>query len=329
MLRIPEKILIIQSAFIGDAILASSMVESWASKYPNSTIDVLVRKGNESLFLSNPRVRKVLIWDKKQRKYSNLFKLINKIRTAHYDAVFNVQRFMATGLLTVLSGAKITHGYRSNPLSLFFTNSIEFDTNSGLHEIDRNALLLAPYFTEKALKPKLYPTKEDDNTCKRYKDHDYVCMAPTSVWFTKQWPKENWIKLIRDLTKHQSVFIYLLGAPGDVAACETIRKEAGVENVINLSGKLNFMESASLMRDARMNYTNDSAPMHIASSMNAPVTAIYCSTLPSFGFGPLSDRSVIVEYKGELYCRPCGLHGKDHCPEGHFNCSKTIDQVLN
>jgi heptosyltransferase-2 len=236
---------------------------------------------------------------------------------------------MATGLLTVLSGAKITHGYKSNPLSFFFTRAIEFNTTSGLHETDRNALLLSPYYTEKALKPKLYPTKEDDQTCEKYKDHDYVCMAPTSVWFTKQWPKENWIKLIQELSTKQQVFIYLLGAPNDRQACEDIRQGAKIENVINLSGKLSFMESASLMRDAKMNYTNDSAPLHIASSMNAPVTAIYCSTLPSFGFGPLSDKSVIVEYKEELNCRPCGLHGKDHCPEGHFKCSKTLEQVLN
>jgi ADP-heptose:LPS heptosyltransferase len=46
------------------------------------------------------------------------------------------------------------------------------------------------------------------------------------------------------------------------------------------------------MKDAAMNYVNDSAPMHFASAVNAPVTAVYCSTIPAFGFGPLSDRSI-------------------------------------
>ena len=48
------------------------------------------------------------------------------------------------------------------------------------------------------------------------------------------------------------------------------------------------------MKDAKMNYVNDSAPMHIASAVNAPVTAVFCSTVPEFGFGPLSDVSIIV-----------------------------------
>jgi heptosyltransferase-2 len=95
--------------------------------------------------------------------------------------------------------------------------------------------------------------------------------------------------------------------------------------VINLCGQLSFLQSAALMKDALMNYVNDSAPMHFASAVNAPVTAIYCSTLPAFGFGPLSDNSRVVEIRENLYCRPCGLHGKKACPEGHFRCAYDIN----
>lgn len=79
-----------------------------------------------------------------------------------------------------------------------------------------------------------------------------------------------------------------------------------------------------------MNYVNDSAPMHFASAVNAPVTAVYCSTLPSFGFGPLSDKRFIVEVKEPLPCRPCGLHGRKACPLGHFKCAYNIreEQLL-
>jgi heptosyltransferase-2 len=58
--------------------------------------------------------------------------------------------------------------------------------------------------------------------------------------------------------------------------------------------------------------------------MNAPVTAIYCSTLPAFGFGPLSDKHYLVETPEVLPCRPCGLHGKIACPEKHFRCATSI-----
>jgi heptosyltransferase-2 len=79
------------------------------------------------------------------------------------------------------------------------------------------------------------------------------------------------------------------------------------------------------MKNAQMNYVNDSAPMHLASAVNAPVTAIFCSTIPAFGFTPLSDHSRVIETSEVLPCRPCGLHGYAKCPKGHFKCAETIE----
>jgi len=80
------------------------------------------------------------------------------------------------------------------------------------------------------------------------------------------------------------------------------------------------------MQDAKMNYMNDSAPLHFATSVNARTTAIFCSTVKEFGFGPLSDDSMIVETKEKLDCKPCGLHGFQKCPQKHFKCALTINE---
>ena len=179
------------------------------------------------------------------------------------------------------------------------------------------------------MNPKLYPTLEHFKNVQSYKNRgiatpafEYVCIAPTSVWFTKQLPKEKWIALIDRLPG--DYFIYLLGAPSDKETCEEIRKSSKHSMIENLAGELSFLESAALMRDAKMNYVNDSAPMHLASAMNAPTTAIYCSTVPAFGFGPLAAYSKTVETQLQLDCRPCGLHGFKSCPKGHFKCATTI-----
>ena len=95
---------------------------------------------------------------------------------------------------------------------------------------------------------------------------------------------------------------------------------------LNLAGKMSFLQTASLMKDASMNFVNDSAPLHIASAMNAPVTAIFCSTIPEFGFGPLSGDAFVIQTNKKLECKPCGLHGLNHCPKKHFDCAMTIDK---
>jgi heptosyltransferase-2 len=150
-------------------------------------------------------------------------------------------------------------------------------------------------------------------------------MAPASVWFTKQLPVEKWIELCNSISPDKT--IYLLGAKSDEALCNDILqqlKDERKKNTIVLCGKLSLLESCALMQQAQMNYVNDSAPLHLASSVNAPVTAFYCSTIKEFGFYPLSDNSKIAEINYQLSCRPCGLHGYKTCPQGHFKCGKDI-----
>jgi heptosyltransferase-2 len=196
------------------------------------------------------------------------------------------------------------------------------------HEIDRNQTLISDLTDAVPARPRLYPSASDLEKVQAYKSAAYITISPASVWFTKQYPEEKWISFMDKVPP--SYTIYLLGAPSDAERCEEIRIASRHPSIINLSGKLSFLQSAALMKDAVMNYVNDSAPMHFASAVNAPVNAIYCSTIPAFGFGPLSDIQFITETRETLDCRPCGLHGYKACPLGHFKCAYTIanDQLL-
>ncbi|MBN2166632.1 MAG: glycosyltransferase [Marinilabiliaceae bacterium] len=321
--------LIIQTAFIGDVILATPLIEKLKRFYPNSNIDFLLRKGNEGLLEGNPHLRNMIVFNKKDGKYKNLIRLIKQIRKNKYDLVINIQRYSTTGIITSLSGATQKVGFSKNPLSLFFTKRIYHQMHhekTGDHEVKRN-LKLIEYITDTSFEmPKLYPSKKDFESQKQ--EQPYYCIAPTSVWFTKQFPFEKWIKLINKLPYNHK--IYLLGAKSDSQFCEKLIHQVEHPNVINNAGKITLLQSAALMKNATMNYVNDSAPLHITSAMNCPVRAIFCSTVPAFGYTPLSDNSKIIEVTEKLSCRPCGLHGKKSCPLGHFKCSDIeIDRIIN
>lgn len=325
-----QRILVIQTAFIGDVVLATGLLEKLHQHFPDGIIDIVVRKGNESLFTAHPFLHTVHIWDKKNNKYLHLLRVLFAIRKKKYDMVVNVQRYLATGFLTAFSGAGTTIGFDKNPLSFLFTKVIAHDFSGlgdAVHEIKRNHALIKYFTDEQAAKPRLYPSPSDEERIAAYQVKPYICIAPASVWFTKQYPAEKWIALIRQLPQHYH--ICLLGAPGDKPLCSLIENECG-RPVMNLAGTLSFLSSAALMKGAIMNYVNDSAPMHFASSVNAPVTAVYCSTIPAFGYGPLSEISYIVESPVALDCRPCGLHGHAKCPQTHFNCAMQIrtEQLL-
>ncbi|MCC7332174.1 MAG: glycosyltransferase family 9 protein [Flavobacteriales bacterium] len=317
-----NKILIIQTAFIGDVILATAVVEKLYQYYSEAEIDFLVRKGNESILENHPKLNSVICWDKKGDKYGNLKAITKNIHKSGYDVVVNLQRFSSSGLITVLSGAPIKIGFKKNPLSFLFTHKYPHKIGNGMHEVDRNQKLIESLTDSVSATPKLYPTNSDYEVVQQYKSKKYICLAPASVWFTKQLPLEKWVEIVGKA--NDDFAVYLLGSSSDVELCDEILKKSKNKNVVNLTAKLSLLQSAALMQNAEMNYVNDSAPLHIASAMNAPVTAFFCSTLPDFGFGPLSVKSAVVEINYQLSCRPCGLHGKKLCPEGHFKCGNDI-----
>jgi ADP-heptose:LPS heptosyltransferase len=318
------KFLVIQTASIGDVILATSVLEKLHHNFPGAFIGFVLKKGCEGLFSGHPYLNKVYTWDKESGKYKDLKRIIKEVRQENYDYVINLHRFASSGLLTAFSGAKTRAGFSKNPISFLYNHKVKHHIGEKWprHEIERNNDLLNKICTGPPAKVKLYPAREDFTIVASYKEKPYTTIAPISLWFTKQYPEELWLELIKNTPADRNV--YLLGSEKDKPLLNNFVQRADQSHVVNLGGKLNLLQTAALIKDARMNFTNDSAPLHLASAMNAPVTAVFCSTLPEFGFGPLSDDSAVIEIKEKLTCRPCGIHGKKECPEHTMACAYGI-----
>ena len=309
--------LVIQTAFLGDVVLATALVERLCDA--GYAVDCLVRAGNESLLVEHPRLREVLIWEKRRGKYRDWWRLMRRVRAARYEVVVNPHRYAATGLWTALSRARYRVGFRQNPFSFAYTYRREHVMGDGTHEVERNDALLVPLLGASAVapRPRLYPTEEQRAAAAATR-RPFVCVAPASVWYTKTYPEAKWVALINRLPEGTDV--HLLGGPGDVALCGRIAA-AATRTCHVRAGELSLLGSAALMAEAEMNYVNDSSPVHLASAVNAPVRVFFLSTTPALGFGPLGDDAGVRETPKALGCRPCGKTGKRACPLGHFNCS--------
>jgi heptosyltransferase-2 len=318
-----KRILLIQTAFLGDVILATPVVAELKRIFPTAEISVLVKKGNEALLENNPHLQEIFTFEKSNGKYSELLRLVRTFRRLKFDLVINLHRFGSSGVITALSGAKKTVGFDKNPFSFTYTKRFPHVIGDGTHEVARNLSLIQEYGASELRRPELYPSTSAQERVNAYTQVPFFCFAPASVWYTKQLPLDKWIELAQQ--KLGEGKIYLLGGKQDHDLCEQIRNNVQSDRVINLCGALNLLESAALMSKAQRNYVNDSGPLHIASAMNAPVTAFFCSTIPEFGFGPLSEDSHVLQVNETLTCRPCGLHGHSACPKGDFKCGMHIN----
>jgi len=318
-----RKFLIIQTAFLGDVVLATPLFSELKRIYPDCSVHVVVRKGNEALLTNHRDVDRVFVWNKSSGKYRSLLQVRKEVRQFKYTEVINLQRYFSAGFMCWSSKSAKKIGFTKNVLPFIYDTRIEHDMTSGIHEVSRNLKTIQHHRARSVVRPSLYPSEQDYASVSPYISEQYYCLAPASVWFTKQLPQEKWIEIIDQL--YINATIYLIGGPSDLELCEVIKANATHPKVVILAGKLSILQSAALMEKATMNFVNDSGPQHLASAMNAPVRSFFCSTVPVFGFGPLSDESKIIETQENLSCRPCGLHGKKECPLGHFKCGMTID----
>jgi ADP-heptose:LPS heptosyltransferase len=318
------KILIIQTAFPGDVILATALAEKIAQSSGNHSIDYLIRDGNQGILKNNPHISQIFTLGRGWKKISGFLPLIFRIRKEKYDWVVNVHRFGSSGLITWFSGAKTKSGFSKNPFSFCYDHALPHHITKGTHETERNQSLIRFFTDEKAALPKIFFSEEDRKKAEELKpEMPYIVMAPGSVWETKKLPFEKWVQLI-SLGLDKKYRVVLTGGSGDRALCQKLMDNFKGAPVHNLAGLLSFPQSGLLMRDAAFNFVNDSAPLHLGIASGGKVSAFFCSTVPEFGFGPPPGAGRVIETKEALSCRPCGLHGKRACPEGHFKCGHGI-----
>ncbi|MFM1821229.1 MAG: hypothetical protein RLZZ402_1588 [Bacteroidota bacterium] len=312
-----SKVLIIQTAFLGDAVLITSLLEKIRIESPETAIHLLVRKGNESIFQAyiHPCLARVWTYDK-SNKLASWLDLRTNLKQESFDKVFVVQRFFGMGLLSLMIGAKQVFGFVKNSLSWFFTKAYPHPFGNGIHEVERNTALLSDWLGEKVFKPFLNPVKMPTPA------KNYICISPGSVWETKRLPIQKWIEFIHLLPRNQAVV--LMGSPNEKHLSDEIEQACAGWPIYNETGKHALLASTSIFAQSKGNFVNDSGPMHLSSAVNVPTVALFCSTIPDFGFGPLADQSQIIEVSEKLDCRPCGDHGKKNCPLGHYACGNHI-----
>ena len=329
-----RRVLFVQTAFLGDAVLATAAWEVWHAHFPEDEIGIVVRKGNEGLFDGHPwlGVGAVHVWAKSQPgRYLRLIALGLHLR-GRYDCVIAIQRHASSGILALLSGARLRIGYATHPLAWTFHRAVDHVLGNGRHETERlhdlvtaaAAALAArsgtPAPTLPPALPRLYSAPQHVAAAAPYLAGPApVVLAPASVWATKQWPEERWVELGRILkTNDFARPVVLIGGPSDRPLLARIAH--GIGGAVIASTDL--LGTAALLSGAAALVANDSGPVHIASSVGCPTVAVFCSTVPAFGFGPLAPGSVVVEES--LSCRPCGAHGHRTCPLGHFDCGHRI-----
>ncbi len=340
-----DKILILQTAFLGDLILSTSFFHAVRKKYPDAEIHLVCNLGTEQILDGNPDIDKVIPLDKKKIKKNILGFLgfILKIRKERYTIVFAAHFSFRSTLISFFSGANIRIGYSQSGFSFLHTKKIE-RPKLGPHEVDKLFSLLFDDKTEypkgRDKRPFLFP-KEDaetsfEKTAESLKilENGYIIIAPSSIWETKRLPEEKFVSIISLILRKRKENIILIGSKSDLQIQDKIFQLLNIEPIkdkerqklFSLIGKTTLGELAVWIKNASAIISNDSSPIHFASAFDIPTVMVYGATIPAFGYSSLSTKHKYAQVL-DLSCRPCGIHGGNICPKAHFKCMLDQDPI--
>lgn len=324
-----QRILIIQSGFLGDAVLASGMLRGLAAMRERPEVGIVVRAEFGELFDVHPMVTHVHRFAKKEK--GGMDALVEELRAVGYATALIPHRSYRSALIARRASISRRIGFRQSDAPWMLTDRVEY--NIADHETDRNAALLACAGIETTIehrRPWLNRHPRGVSAMRnRFGDaRPIVVIAPGSVWPTKRWTMEGYIGLAARL-RDEGMRVVLIGSPGELELCRAIAEGASLPEEDMVCGVLSLAETLALISIAKRLITNDSAPLHMAESVGTGVTAIFGPTVPEFGFGPRGVGSVVVERR-DLPCRPCRIHGSERCPIGTHECMTaiTVDEVM-
>jgi len=318
-----KKILIVQTAFIGDAILITPLIREAKRFFPNSSIDVMVTPETSAIMLNNPNIDSLVLFNKRNSKIFSFFNTLKEIKKKNYDIAFSPHSSITTALLLFIPQIPIRIGFARWLARKFLTLKVY---NIGqYHKIEKNLRLLTPFSSEKfSMQTEIFPTSEMQSKAihllsdMKVGCNKIIAVAPGSNWFTKRWPKEHYKYVIKKLTELNFGIVFI-GSKEERDLCEEIMPE---QNTINFAGELSIIESAAVIKNCDLMICNDSGALHIANAVQTDVMAFFGPTVKSIGYYPFRDNDSVLEI--ELECRPCSTHGENSCKLGHHNCMRLI-----
>lgn len=313
------KILVVRFSSIGDIVLTTPILRCLKQQLKDVELHYVTKHSFLSVIENNIYVDKVFAIK------DSLKDVIPQLKKENYDYVIDLHHNVRTLRLKTALGKK---SFSFNKLNWEKFLIVNFKKNKlpNLHIVDRYFETLQSLGVKNDGNGLDYYINEKDeidipSTLPTLFHEDYNVLVVGGSYFTKQIP----INKLKEICTKSILPLILLGGKEDAAIAEQVY-QFHKNKTINLCGKLNLNQSASIILQANKVITSDTGLMHIAAAYKKDIISLWGNTIPEFGMGPYlaGKNSQILEVKG-LSCRPCSKLGYKKCPKGHFKCMNDIE----
>ena len=331
------RILVICTRQIGDVLLTTPLIHAARLRWPSAAIDVLGFAGTLGMLRGNDDVR-ALVEVEADSGWRGAWRVLRRI-WRRYDlaliAQYSDRAHLYGWAAARRRSGQVFAGAKSWWKRALLDHAVLLD-DVHEHAVTEKLRLLAPWglpaeATFVAPRAEALP----DAIAAALEDRYAVLHVPSLVRY-KQWPLEHYATLARSLVD-RGLQVVLSGGPGedDRTACADVTARVASPRVLDVSGRLDLGQMASLLARAAVYVGPDTSITHLAAACGTPVAALYGPISPRLwgpsSGGPLTsspwlDRAErqrvgkVIVIQGRAPCVPCNRAGCEDRRDSRSAC---------
>lgn len=325
-----------QTARMGDVLQTTPLIRHIKEQHPDAVIDIMVRRMGRVIAERNPDINQILIYDEDSlfqdlrsedsdrllKAYRATETIVDTIRTANYDVIYNCTHSLASAMLLRLTEPRKVVGadlgdagqfvLRGPWTNYFFTCVFHREYNDlNLCDIQRRFIEPVPPVANLVLS-----VHDDDRAYVRellaangIGEGDFMaCMQMGASEENKRWADTHFAALARMLAAKRGARIFLLGVTEEAPLGQAFETNApGL--AVHLFGKTTIPQVAALLERANLLVTNDTGTMHIAAAVNCPTVLTSVGYVHFRETGPFGPGHCAIERRREHVGRSDNVPG--------------------
>ena len=329
----PEKILVLGPAWVGDMVLAQSLFKTLKANQPDCVIDVAAPAWTLPLLERMPEISEKIALPFKHGELAFFERLRfgKSLKYKGYHQAIILTNSFKSALLPFAAGIKKRTGFLGEMRYGLINDIRPLDKTKLVKTVERFVFLgldKNENLPKIILSPQINSSPEaawllassagvlnKENSVEN--KNKILGLCPGAEYGeAKRWPAEYYAEVANEAL-NKGWQVWLFGSDKDVPVTSQIN-QLTQNKCTDFGGKTKLGEAIDLMSICNTIISNDSGLMHIAAALNKKLIAIYGSSDPTHT--PPMHPQAVIEYLG-LGCSPCF---KRTCPLGHLNCLKQI-----
>ncbi|HEY0059895.1 MAG TPA: glycosyltransferase family 9 protein [Flavisolibacter sp.] len=292
------KILVRLPNWLGDMVMAVGFIRQLERFFPGAEVSVIAKKGIDQLLPFFPPLKHRFVFNKEEYGgLRGLWKFGRSIRRQEkFDLFFCLPDSFSSAFMGQATGSKERVGYKKEMRQIFLTHS--YTKPAGLHRVEEYVGLLERFTGRKAEATGVFLHHN-------FEKQDYVVANINSEASSRRLTADKAVEMLASLRTAISQKIILVGAPKEKEFVEEVMSRLpDRSNMESVAGKTSLSQLAALLASARLMFTTDSGPAHLANALGTQTIVLFGAGNENNTAPYNADLRTIIRL-GQLSCEPC------------------------